>query len=144
MALRYRFPTDAEYELRAGLGGKREDGTTSMKAAVWLDGKQLKMFDVDPRPDKPRAFDARVTIPAGDHQVVAAFPRDPAVPLPADTKDLKDRSKNLVVDYIEIRGPYPLKQSGPSESQKRIFTCGHFDGKHEPARSEEPSCRERV
>ncbi len=125
---RHRFPVDAEYDLRVGLGGRRLEGLPPLKVAIWLDGRQARVFEVEAGQNKPRAFDARVHVKAGEHQVAAAFLKDPTQP---EEPDHTNRERNLVVDYLEIRGPFELQPPSP-ESYKRIFTCGHPNGSHQP------------
>src|SRR4030095_6880919 len=60
----HRFPAEAEYDLRAGLGGIRPDGSPVVKLALSLDGVQIKLFEVDPARHKPRTFDVRSPVKA--------------------------------------------------------------------------------
>ncbi|MBI3694515.1 MAG: DUF1592 domain-containing protein, partial [Acidobacteria bacterium] len=126
---KHRFPAEGEYELQAGLGGLRPDGAAPIEMAVWLDGEQVKLFDVDPGRGKPRTFDFRLSIKAGEHKVRVAFLNDLFTP---DGNAIAPRDRYLGIEYLEIRGPFnPLPPPLP-EGHKRILICGHASGAHQP------------
>ena len=76
-----RFPVTGEYILRAALEGRRPDGSEPVHIAIWVDGKQVQVMDVDAPSDggsidlfgAQREF--RMKIPAGDHWVAASLVR---------------------------------------------------------------------
>ena len=46
--VKHRFPVDAEYTFRVVLNGHRPNQSEPVKAAFWVDGKQLpEVFTVD-------------------------------------------------------------------------------------------------
>lgn len=119
LRVRHTFPVEAEYELRVGLGGRRPDALQTLRLALWLDDRPVKRFDVHLAPDRPRAFEARVPVRAGDHQVRAAI--------------LEEESKpSILVDAIEVRGPFQTGAAAVPESHRRVFVCGHPGGEHQP------------
>ncbi len=145
---KHRFPAEAEYDFKVGVG-RRPDRAPPIKLALLLDGKQVTTFDVDAWAPKPREFDVRIRVPAGEHLVAAAYlpetaeynpasaPARPAFPKPREDaveKYMRDRKikDNLVMDYIEIRGPFNAAPPPPPESHRRIFVCGHLRSNHDP------------
>ena len=126
---KHRFPTEAEYDLRAGLGGIRPDGSPVVKLALSLDGVQIKLFEVDPARNKPRTFDVRLPVKAGDHEVVLSFVDDNFKP---EENPIASRDRYLAIDYAEIRGPFNPVVPPLTESHKRVFSCGHANGDHRP------------
>src|SRR5688572_27769220 len=121
------FPADAEYELKAGLGGIRPDGSALLKLAVWLDDEQIRIFDVNPVRNQTRTFDLRVAIKAGEHELGLSFLDDTFRP---EDNPIASRDRYLAIDYIEVRGPFNPEAPPLTESHKRIFTCGHASGSH--------------
>jgi hypothetical protein len=77
----HRFPADGEYLLRLSGAGYRPKGSEPGQMTVWLDGKPAKSFEVlvdvpstgfEYRPDH---WDLRIKVTAGEHEIVAAFPK---------------------------------------------------------------------
>jgi hypothetical protein len=124
------FPADAEYELKAGLGGIRPDGAALLKLAVCLDDEQIRIFDVNPARNQLRTFDLRVAIKAGEHELGLSFLDDTFRP---EDNPIAARDRYLAIDFIEVRGPFNPAPPAPTEIDKRIFTCGHGSGSHIPA-----------
>jgi mono/diheme cytochrome c family protein len=79
--LTHRFPVEAEYTFRLYLNGARPPGSDGVKFALWIDGKQVQMRELDP--EGGAAFDAnrqvfdsftldlRARVTAGEHWVAA-------------------------------------------------------------------------
>jgi mono/diheme cytochrome c family protein len=81
----YRFPVDAEYVIRASLGGNRPPGSAPIKLVLWLDGKQVQVAEFDP--GKGASFtnsaerqdlggmsqEFRTKITAGDHWLAVSI-----------------------------------------------------------------------
>ena len=84
----WRVPVDGEYVIRANLGGERPAGSEAFQLALWIDGKQIEVKNVDP--DKvatfagkgePQALWAisqqfRAKLEAGDHWLAIAIPHE--------------------------------------------------------------------
>jgi len=81
----YRFPADAEYNLRIFLGGVRPAGSEPLQLALWIDGQQVKTAGFDPEgiasfSDDRQDFggmtqDFRIRVSAGDHWIAVSMPR---------------------------------------------------------------------
>jgi hypothetical protein len=120
---RHRFPADAEYEIRAGLGGFRPEAGDPLKLTLSVDGADAKSFDVDPARGKPRTFETRIPIRAGTRSLRLEIK-------PAPMGEAANRERNVVVDYVEVRGPFQTASQEP-RSYRRVFLCGHPRGLHE-------------
>lgn len=84
--MNYRFPVDGDYVIRATLGGERPPGSAPFKLALWLDGKQTQVVDVDPAalasfalPSEPQQLwgikqEFKVRMTAGDHWLEVSIP----------------------------------------------------------------------
>jgi Protein of unknown function (DUF1592)/Protein of unknown function (DUF1588)/Protein of unknown function (DUF1587)/Protein of unknown function (DUF1585)/Protein of unknown function (DUF1595)/Planctomycete cytochrome C len=76
-----RFPADGEYTIRVAIEGRRPIGSEPAQIAVWLDGKQIQLLNLDGPADfggidlfgSQAEFKAH--IPAGDHWVAASVYR---------------------------------------------------------------------
>ncbi len=82
----YRFPVDAEYVIRAHLGGERPAGSAPITLALWVDGVQVQVVQFDPA--KTASFtnaaerqelggmtqEFRTRVPAGDHWLAVSIP----------------------------------------------------------------------
>jgi len=124
--LKHRFPVEAEYEVQVGMGGRRPPDQPALQVALLIDGRQAKLYRIDPNPNAPRRFTVRVPVAAGEHELTAAFLKDDSRPEDAA------RDKNVVVDYLEVRGPFDQKPRPLTDPHKRIFTCAHSAGAHTP------------
>jgi hypothetical protein len=127
---RHRFPIEGDYEIRAAYGGRAQDATDPLQLGIWLDDRQIRVFDAGTESDKQRAFQVRVHVRAGEHRVRAGFVGRVIVDdfAPDGVTRL---SVNPFVDSIQISGPYdPVPALG--ESHRRIFICGHPYNQHQP------------
>jgi len=82
----YRFPVDAEYVIRATLGGERPSASEAFQLALWIDGKLTQVVQVDPSslasfaaPGEPQQLwgikqEFRAQLSAGDHWLAVAIP----------------------------------------------------------------------
>jgi mono/diheme cytochrome c family protein len=111
----HRFPVDGEYLIRIVPGGTRPLGSEPVHIAVWLDGEQVKVVDLDPEGvatfelDHQELFgtqaEARIRVTAGEHTLAASMlrlyeglppsyggpkPSKRAVPEPPEFKPRKD------------------------------------------------------
>jgi mono/diheme cytochrome c family protein len=78
----HRFPVTGEYVIRVVAGGERPGGSEPIQIALWLDGKQVEVADLDPDAEasfsqerqelwgKTRQF--RLKIAAGNHWLAAS------------------------------------------------------------------------
>jgi mono/diheme cytochrome c family protein len=74
----HRFPADGEYVFNVVPEGRRPHGSEPVEMAFWLDGKQVKVLEVDAPSDgssldlfgQARSF--RMFVPAGDHWIAGS------------------------------------------------------------------------
>jgi mono/diheme cytochrome c family protein len=81
----HRFPADGEYTIRIVPGGTRPLGSEPVHIAVWIDGEQVKVVDLDPEGvatfelDHQELFgtqaEVRVKVAAGEHTLAASILR---------------------------------------------------------------------
>jgi len=82
----YRFPVDGEYIVRVFLGGSRPVGSEPFSIALWIDGQQMQLIELDPT--KTATFDDeekqdlggkvqefRTKVTAGEHWVASSILR---------------------------------------------------------------------
>jgi mono/diheme cytochrome c family protein len=120
----HRFPVEAEYTFRLHLNGARPPGSDAVKFALWVDGQQVQMGELDP--EGGAAFDAnkqvfdaftldfRARIPAGEHWIAAA-PRHLYDGLPAALNGPNPSKKPPFV-----RPPYKPNPNLSAEINERI------------------------
>jgi hypothetical protein len=71
----HRFPVDGEYVFSVVPEGRRPHGSEPVEMAFWLDGKQVKVLEVDAPSDGAsldlfgQAREFRMFVPAGDHWI---------------------------------------------------------------------------
>ncbi|HYM10905.1 MAG TPA: DUF1592 domain-containing protein [Bryobacterales bacterium] len=128
---KHKFPVEADYDVRAGFAGRAPVEAGALQMALWVDGRQVKVYDVEFGEQAPRFFDVRIPVKPGEHELKAAF-------LPPYRVDdfspdgITPVGANVTVDYLEVRGPYNPVPPPLPESHKRIFICGHPNGQHKP------------
>ena len=113
----FSFPADGEYELKAMAAGDQA-GNEPVKMAFRIDGKELKVVDVKTSRPRSTMFQTKVQIKAGSRQVALAFLNDFYEP---KNPDPKRRDRNLIVGYLELRGPLDAKPIELPESHRRIL-----------------------
>jgi mono/diheme cytochrome c family protein len=131
LGVKYKFPVDAEYDIRTGLAGQRLDGKETVQVALAVDGKEFKTVDLLPTQQRGRFAEVRIPMAHGEHTVRARLlpPAPDTAPIPgADNKP-----RTGFVDYVEVRGPYKQKSGADLESYQKVFICGHAPGQHQPA-----------
>jgi len=149
----FALPAEGDYDLRAAVNGKQD----SMRIQLLLDGKEVKGDDVVIVKDKPRSYELRLHLPAGEHSFQAVLThRDPtpeeskiAAQMAADDEAgiLKQVARHpedekqirlqhalgnvpTFMDAIEIKGPFNASAAPLPESYKHVFLCGHSIGQH--------------
>ncbi len=175
----YRFPVDAEYNLRIFLGGVRPAGSEPLQLALWIDGQQVKTASFDPEgiasfSDDKQDFgsmthDFRARVTAGDHWIAVSIMRlyeglprsyggpapsrkptppppvfkPPRVNIPPERlaemkKRFEERLAQTVpvnearITGVDVGGPYDQAKGPSADSLKKIYVCGHLDGRHQP------------
>lgn len=125
----HRFPARAEYDIRIGMGGVRPPSAMqALKLGLWLDGALVKTYDVNPDRNKPRSFELRLPLEAGEHKLGVAILDDRFDPL--EHEKLQKRDRYLAIDLIEVRGPYNAAAPPLPPSHRRTITCGHEINQH--------------
>ena len=148
------FPVDAEYEIRVRLrrtaGGTIRGIGEEHHLELTLDGERIGFFPVgsedayrptvineqNPGQTVSRAFTAdegmrvRLPIPAGRHEIVAAFVGKPTVlseetakPFLRSYVSSNSRLGLPDVDSVLIAGPFDPRRPDDTPSRQRIFTC---------------------
>ncbi len=126
--VRHRFPVDAEYEIHAGVGGRRLPAQGPLEMAVLVDGMLVKVFPIEFGDNKPRRFSVQIPFLAGEHTIAAALVRSDTRP---EIAEHPSREKDVLVDFMEVRGPFHQQPPVLTESHQRIFVCGHANGAHQ-------------
>jgi hypothetical protein len=174
----YRFPVDADYVLRATLGGERPAGSERLEMALWIDGVLTQTIQVDPAtlatfgfPGDPQELwsvknEFKIKMTAGDHRIAVSIPRlyeglppsyagpNPSTrPIPpprqfrpppdltpqqieARRKEFEKKQAEKIpansarVSFLELGGPYSQVQGPSIAIQKKIYSCGHLNGRH--------------
>jgi hypothetical protein len=121
---RVEIPQQGRYEIRVEAGADQAGGEVA-RMAVRVEGRELKVFDVDAAGGSPRRYDAQVELPPGGHRVATAFLNDYWDPAQPEGQ----RDRNLVVHKVEVVGPLGAPPPGPSEWQQKIlFAAPGQDG----------------
>lgn len=81
----HSFPVDGEYKIRAMLNGVRPASSEAIQVALWIDGKQIEVLELDPEgggafsTDRQEFYgwarDFRLRLTAGKHWIAASIPR---------------------------------------------------------------------
>ncbi|MBS1812912.1 MAG: DUF1592 domain-containing protein [Acidobacteria bacterium] len=77
---KYRFPATGEYHFRLRADGARPPGSEPQMMDLYLDGKIVQSFEVPSKVTEtnerlPVFMEVRLKITAGQHELIAAFPR---------------------------------------------------------------------
>ncbi len=127
----HKFPVEAEYDLQADLAGSVINQPAKpliFKVAVWLDDRQVASAEINRQQQKPWIVGERVRVAAGGHQLKVTISYD------GERPELTDKTKQpLGFNAILIKGPYNQSPPAATESYKRVFTCGHAYGAHQPS-----------
>src|SRR5258708_17777880 len=89
-----------------------------------MDDRPVKVFDIPLDRTRPAQLDTRLAVKEGEHRLRASIVYDPPAP----------QGRGPSVEYIEVRGPFQAKPSGPPESYKHVFVCSEHT----------PECARRI
>jgi hypothetical protein len=125
LEVQHSFPVEADYEIRIAIAGRRATEEDRLRIAALIDGKQERSFDAATPPNRPRVLDFKVRPKPGPHVLRAHF---------TDVEgNLVTEDKGLLVEYIEVRGPYNPAAFVAPPSHARILVCGEWPGKYDDA-----------
>jgi hypothetical protein len=148
----FDLPSEGDYDLRAAASGRQD----ALLIQLLLDGKEIKADNVLIEKDKPRSYEIRVHLSAGEHTFRAVLThRDPTpeevqtaakmaadeqagiakqiAKHPEDEKQIRLQhapAPPTYVDALEIKGPFNGLPAPLPESYHRLFLCGHPIGQH--------------
>jgi hypothetical protein len=138
------FPFDADYSILVRVRGNPGPGMPPAKLDLRVDGQRVKLYDADidiaEANQGTRNFQLRMPLPAGAHEIGAAFLTENAKLEggPARSATNNPSANGLFVDYVAIGGPYDPKGPGDTESRRRVFIC-------RPAKlAEETPCARKI
>lgn len=114
----YHAPEGGAYRLSVRACAQQA-GPELAKMAILVDGIHAHTFDVAATPDKPSLYELPLTLRAGTHQLSVSFINDYYAP---NHPDPKRRDRNLLVDYIEVSGPFNGMGILPASHTRIIFT----------------------
>ena len=107
---RHEFPRDGEYLLRVSAYGEQA-GSESTKMTLRLGQQELGTHDVTATAGKAQVFEKRLKVSAGTNRFSASY-----------INNFNDRAKrldrNLVVEWLEISGPFNAGPAPLSASAK--------------------------
>ena len=119
---RHYFAFDADYTFTIRIGGRRTTGMPAPVLDVRVDGRRVRLIDADFDPEEAnqltRNFEIRLPLPAGEHEIGAAFLTEYA-----HSEDGGAETNDHAVDYVLVGGPYDAAGPGETDIQRRIFVC---------------------
>ena len=111
----YEFGHTGEYIIRARAYGEQA-GTELPKMEFQIDRKKIGEHSVEAVEAKPKIYETRTKVTAGRHDVRFAYTNDF---LDKDGKDDKKRDRNLLIEVMEVEGPFnPVIPALPLSHQK--------------------------
>jgi hypothetical protein len=117
--VQHSFAAEGEYVFRVHAYGQQA-GLEPVKLALRLEGQDLKIFEVPAEQAQPQLCEVRTRVAPGSRRFAVAYlnnftdPRNP---------DPKQRDRNLIVEYLEIEGPFDTTAQPLPEAHRRIFFC---------------------
>lgn len=126
------LPDVGEYVLRVRAGAQQA-GPEPARMTVGFDRQEVATFDVRADQNAMEIYEHRLRSEGGAHSVSVAFINDYYMP---DDPDRNNRDRNLIVDWIEVDGPYGAP--APDSAQRaRVMVC-------EPAGGADAECARQV
>ncbi|HEY1601973.1 MAG TPA: DUF1592 domain-containing protein [Pirellulales bacterium] len=124
------FAADGEYIVRCRAYAEQA-GSEPARMTLRVAGQDVFTFDVKAVADSPAVFETRTHITSGKQRVAAAYINN-FVDL--EEPDPARRDRNLIIEWIEVDGPYGEIGPPPAPHRRIIF--------REPAGDEEACARE--
>jgi hypothetical protein len=108
---RQRFPVDAEYGFVTTVNGAAQAPSQELHFGLWVDGELAGTLDAQ----TGKRAELRAGISAGEHTISLSYVKP---------------SRGGRINQMEIDGPYHVVSAPSEASQRKIYVCGHLDGKH--------------
>lgn len=132
-SLPIHIPHTGDYVIRIRAFGQQA-GNQPPQLELSVDGGFISLFDVEETSESPGIFESTVRLTQGGHIVSAAF-RNDYNRIRTRWRNAQDRA--LVVDYIELDGPYHPEPGPLPSARTRIMTCS-------PEESSVQQCAEEI
>ena len=116
LELFFEAPAGGTYAISIYAYGQQA-GPDPARMTLYLDSGEVRTFDVTAE-GQPAEYTQRVSVEPGEHRVAVEFINDYYRP---DAPDPSQRDRNLIVDRIELDGPYDLRLDNPI--REGIITC---------------------
>ena len=125
LVVKYPFPSDGEYSLRVFIRGRGLAGSAPSPLALFVGGKLVEVIKVQSGANSKRNFETRFKASAGMSDLGAAwvYPGPPYGGPPDDN----GVDATMMVETIEVRGPYVEGATALPESHRRVFICSERD-----------------
>ena len=120
---------DADYTIRVGVAGHREDTDPPVTMTITVDGAPVKTLSVPVQLNavnkqggatQRAVYETRVFLPSNEHTFRAAF-LDDATLASIPVKSRGDASKNIFPEFIEVAGPF--KPAEHHVVKKKALVC---------------------
>ncbi len=117
IAVTHAFPQSGDYVIRVRASGDQA-GPEPVKIAIRVDGEDLKRFDVTAAAGKFQEFQHKQKLRGGPRRLGVAFLNDYLKP---DAPDPAQRDRNLILESVEVEGPFFSPSEALPESHRRII-----------------------
>ncbi len=117
--IEHTFPADADYLLRAEAYGEQA-GDEPTKMDFLIDGQKVGQAVVEARRRRPGEYEVKTRVKAGKRRFAVRFINDFYNP---KDRNPRNRDRNLMVGFLELRGPLGLKPAKLPETHTRIISC---------------------
>jgi hypothetical protein len=117
LSVAHKLSNDGEYTIRSRVYGQ-PNGETPVRAALLVDGKELKTFEIKATEEKGAIrLEVKVPLDPGNHRIAIACTNE-------KTDDAKQK---LLVEHLELEGPADTRPA----SHRRLLTCAAGKPKRE-------------
>jgi len=105
-----------KYLIRIRAAGDQA-GSDPVRMSLRVDDRAIRVIDVPVGRKEAKIYEEKVDLRAGRRKITTSYINDYYNP----EVRLKDRDRNLVLDYLEVVGPVDVKPLDLPESHRRIF-----------------------
>lgn len=106
-----------KYQVRIFAAGQQA-GPEYVRMGVKVDGQTIREFEVKTGRQDPQPYEVTVPLAAGAHRVAVEFLNDY---WDADAEKRRDRDRNMVVQTVEVEGPFEAGSIELPATHRRIF-----------------------